>query len=426
MRKASALAALAGLAVGSATYGQFSGPYAPGNWTFNANGGNGSVDTSGAPASIALTGNDNGLAAINTDFTIAAASSGIWSFHWVYNTPDTGTYDSAHYLINGVATQLANNTTPGASGDTAVAVAAGDVIGYRVYSADGVFGPGTLVVSSFGISAGAVGRCCLPSGTCQVNTQANCNSAGGTYGGNGTNCSAPCPPPPGQWIEQGDAGDLPSTAQVTTGSGSLNTIQGTMNGIDVDMYRISICNSGSFGATTVGGANWDTKLFLFNSTGMGVTMNDDSVGLQSTLSAQFIPGNGTYYIAVCGYPSQADSAGGNIWLLQPFGVERQPDGPGAGSPVSSWSGVPSVNAPYSIGLTGTCYAQAGGGSTCYANCDLSTTNPFLNVLDFSCFLNKFAAGNTYANCDGSTIQPVLNVLDFSCFLNKFAAGCSAP
>ncbi len=63
-------------------------------------------------------------------------------------------------------------------------------------------------------------------------------------------------------------------------------------------------------------------------------------------------------------------------------------------------------------------------STCYPNCDSSTTAPILNVLDFSCFLNRFAAGDTYANCDGSTTPPVLNVLDFSCFLNSFAAGCS--
>ena len=65
----------------------------------------------------------------------------------------------------------------------------------------------------------------------------------------------------------------------------------------------------------------------------------------------------------------------------------------------------------------------GFGQPCYANCDLSTTSPILNVLDFSCFLNKFAAGDSYANCDNSTTPPVLNVLDFSCFLNRFAAGC---
>jgi probable HAF family extracellular repeat protein len=64
------------------------------------------------------------------------------------------------------------------------------------------------------------------------------------------------------------------------------------------------------------------------------------------------------------------------------------------------------------------------GSSCYANCDQSTTPPVLNVQDFACFLNQFAAGDTAANCDGSTTPPVLNVQDFSCFLNRFAAGCS--
>ena len=66
------------------------------------------------------------------------------------------------------------------------------------------------------------------------------------------------------------------------------------------------------------------------------------------------------------------------------------------------------------------------GPTCYANCDSSTTVPFLNVNDFICFQTKFAAGDPYANCDGSTTAPVLNVNDFICFQTKFAAGCSAP
>jgi len=67
---------------------------------------------------------------------------------------------------------------------------------------------------------------------------------------------------------------------------------------------------------------------------------------------------------------------------------------------------------------------SGSGPTCYANCDGSTNQPCLNVLDFNCFLNQFAAGAAYANCDTSTTPPVLNVLDFNCFLNRFAAGCS--
>jgi hypothetical protein len=65
-------------------------------------------------------------------------------------------------------------------------------------------------------------------------------------------------------------------------------------------------------------------------------------------------------------------------------------------------------------------------SSCYANCDNSTTVPFLNVNDFVCFQTAFAAGNSYANCDHSTAAPVLNIADFVCFQAAFAAGCSAP
>jgi hypothetical protein len=69
----------------------------------------------------------------------------------------------------------------------------------------------------------------------------------------------------------------------------------------------------------------------------------------------------------------------------------------------------------------------GPSTTCYANCDGSTTAPFLNVLDFNCFLNYFAAGDMYANCDDSpSLPPILNILDFNCFLNRFSAGCSSP
>jgi trimeric autotransporter adhesin len=60
---------------------------------------------------------------------------------------------------------------------------------------------------------------------------------------------------------------------------------------------------------------------------------------------------------------------------------------------------------------------------CYANCDLSTAPPVLNVGDFTCFLQRFAEGDAYANCDQSTTPPVLNVGDFTCFLQRFAAGC---
>jgi serine protease AprX len=79
-----------------------------------------------------------------------------------------------------------------------------------------------------------------------------------------------------------------------------------------------------------------------------------------------------------------------------------------------------TDADFALVVTG---VTAGGGGSCYANCDGSTEPPVLNVADFTCFLQRFAAGESYANCDGSTAVPVLNVADFTCFLQRFAEGC---
>ena len=80
--------------------------------------------------------------------------------------------------------------------------------------------------------------------------------------------------------------------------------------------------------------------------------------------------------------------------------------------------------PHGTGnILGLVYIPDAGPVACYANCDESTTQPVLNVADFTCFLQRFAAGESYANCDESTSPPVLNVADFTCFLQSFAAGC---
>jgi hypothetical protein len=65
-------------------------------------------------------------------------------------------------------------------------------------------------------------------------------------------------------------------------------------------------------------------------------------------------------------------------------------------------------------------AQLVGCPNCYANCDLSTTAPTLNIADFSCFLQKFAKNDPYANCN---LDATIDIADFACFLQKFAAGC---
>jgi hypothetical protein len=86
------------------------------------------------------------------------------------------------------------------------------------------------------------------------------------------------------WSEQGDAGDLPETAQ-STGNGALAQIQGNLSADDVDMYAIYITDPANFSASTVGGATFDTQLWLFDSDGKGVVFNDDAVGTTATTIA---------------------------------------------------------------------------------------------------------------------------------------------
>jgi hypothetical protein len=278
------------------------------------------------------------------------------------------------------------------------------------------------------------GACCSTNGTCTLNVlQSVCLGSGGQFRGPGSDCAGLCP---GVWAEDGDAGGIPLTCQVTSGEGSLVQIRGgTSSSTDSDLYLITICDRAHFSATTTGGSPLDTGLCLFDTNGLGLAYNDDDPqgGAQSRLTNQFVPANGRYYLAVSYwtiFPLDTQ-AGQRIFSATPYNVERPPDGPGARPPagngngiLGSWSGTGGLVGTYSIFLTGTCYGHAP--SVCYANCDGSFTAPYLNVNDFACFLQKYAAADLYANCDGSSLIPMLNVADFSCFLIKFAAGCSAP
>lgn len=99
------------------------------------------------------------------------------------------------------------------------------------------------------------------------------------------------------------------------------------------------------------------------------------------------------------------------WSFDLGGNPRRQDDPGI--PDRSAGGSPAVD----LG------AYEFQGTTCYANCDRSTTAPVLNVADFICFQSLFAAADPMANCDNSTTAPVLNVSDYVCFMNWFAGGC---
>ena len=84
---------------------------------------------------------------IGSPFTDAVAS-GPLNFHWSYFSTDSGTYDSAYFLLNGVPTFLADNGSQG-SGNFSIALTSGSIFGFRVHTADNLFGDGELTISQF-------------------------------------------------------------------------------------------------------------------------------------------------------------------------------------------------------------------------------------------------------------------------------------
>jgi hypothetical protein len=273
------------------------------------------------------------------------------------------------------------------------------------------------------------GACCSDTG-CNITTQAICTTWGGVYHGDNSTCGAAGCAPATAYREIGDAGETLSTAAlVNNGSGSLTTIHGSLpRFMDVDMYKIRICDPANFSAL-MSGFNFGAELFLFKADGTGVSERlqyNGQANLTSTFTASLPAGD--FYLAAgpfLRFPQ--DASGQYIWdASYPTAynnTERAPDAAGAANPVDHWDNGGGVSGDYTISLTGACFLN-NGPPPCYANCDNSTAPPILNANDFQCFLNKFAAQDPTANCDGSTAPPVLNANDFQCFLNKFAAGCT--
>jgi len=169
--------------------------------------------------------------------------------------------------------------------------------------------------------------------------------------------------------EQGDAGDLPETAQATgtDTSTALSAIRGTLEANGVDMYVIYIANPANFSATTVNNeTTFDTQLWLFDAEGKGVVFNDDAVGtnlnrstINNSTGCLTDRAAGIYYIAITRYNRDAIGCEDKlIWANDPFRAVRCPDGPERGSRVASWIGTTTTAGNYEITLTGAFTAPA--------------------------------------------------------------------
>lgn len=133
----------------------FTGAYAPANWTFsNGAGDNGSGSTAGAPTSISMTSSNNGsFSASSCFYTINITTSGTLNFDWSYTTTDGAAWDYPQYAINGTIIGLiggfsgAGGSTQ--SGNTSIAVTAGQTFSFVMTSGDNSGGSATTTFSNF-------------------------------------------------------------------------------------------------------------------------------------------------------------------------------------------------------------------------------------------------------------------------------------
>lgn len=154
------------------------------------------------------------------------------------------------------------------------------------------------------------------------------------------------------WAEAGDAGSLVSTAQVTTGTGGLSVITGTLSQhSDVDVYCVQLTAVPPAGLPIVSlnpcTMMSDPSVYLFSASGIGINANMTCAGGMkevTTPNVSLTPG--LYYVAVAHYDWMPGSVGGDIW--QPaFTGPLLPNGTGAGSALDHWTGpmtfVPATN-----------------------------------------------------------------------------------
>ncbi|WP_410005989.1 GEVED domain-containing protein [Aequorivita nionensis] len=84
-----------------------------------------------------------------TDFTVNVTEAANVTFDWDFTLNDAPGFDGFGYLLNGTYTQLTDPLLGNQSGSAAVAVAPGDVFGFRAQTDDNLFGNTETVISNF-------------------------------------------------------------------------------------------------------------------------------------------------------------------------------------------------------------------------------------------------------------------------------------
>lgn len=184
-----------------------------------------------------------------------------------------------------------------------------------------------------------------------------------------------------EWMETGDAGNLPASAQAPVGGTTLAKISGELEGAVPrggsagdfqDMYEIVIKDVDAFSAVVTadtGGPTFDTQLWLFDATGRGVLGNNDSSispvaggsGFESMATDATnarVMGPGRYFLAISGLGSvPLDGLGNPIF---DFASATEVSGPdGSPMPIAGWSG-PGATGVYTITLTGASFVPSPG------------------------------------------------------------------
>jgi hypothetical protein len=166
----------------------------------------------------------------------------------------------------------------------------------------------------------------------------------------------------------GDAGDLPSIAQMTDGVGPLSSITANHTASDVDLFAIKIVDPARFVAQVSG--TLDSQIWLFTMSGLAVAHNDDfgggvtsrvrgedifttGVHTGATISSLLTAGE-CYLIGVSRYNRDArDENNLAMFAGSPFsGIHSAVAGAGT---LTAWAGTTSSVGNYSILLEGVEY-----------------------------------------------------------------------